>query len=520
MSFARDIGTVGSGTLISRLLGFVRDAGIAALLGVGPLSEAFFAVMQIINVFRRLLAEGALNGAFVPIWLRLRAVQGEASAHGFTRRCLLVTICITGLVTLAIAASSDVIAGAVAPGFQEDERGLAALLLTIASPYVLFAGGAAVFAAALNAERRVGAAAIGTVLFNAILVAVVAALFVARIDPFEGTLVLAAATGMAAAIQLGFIGAAWLAAGKRGPRVAPPAYGAVGMFFARALPGLLSAALPQMKLVAVTAVVSSSGPAVAWLYYANRLYGLPLGIVSVAAAATVVPRMAASVHAKQGTDFAGTQSRALELSFGLALPAAVALGLLAAPVCAVLFERGAFTAGDTAAVATALIGMSGGLPAHALEKVFAAASFAHEDTGTPMLTAVFGLLVAAGAALILFPDYGLAGAAAAIAVSAWASAALLGTIVARRGWLRIDGTARRRLPRMALAVAGMVASLAVARMLMPEAESLITRVLSLAAFIAVGLLSYVAALPVLGVVRLSEIVAMIKGDTQNKFRSH
>jgi putative peptidoglycan lipid II flippase len=512
MSLARDIGTVGSGTLISRLLGFARDAVIAALLGVGPLSEAFFAVMQIINVFRRLLAEGAFNSAFVPIWLRLRAERGEASAHGFTRRSLLVMFCIAGLVTLAIATFSDAFIAVVAPGFPDEQREFAALLLTITAPYVLFAGLAAVFAAALNAERRVAAAAIAAALFNGVLVAVVTVLFLARIDPFAGTLALAGAIGAAAALQLAFIAAAWLAAGRRRPGNVARAPAVVRMFFARALPGLMSAGLPQLKLIAVTAVVSSSAPAVAWLYYANRLYGLPLGVVSVAAAAAVVPRMAASLHAGQGADVAGAQSRALELSLGLALPAAAGLGLLAAPVCAVLFERGAFTASDTAAVATALIGMSGGLPAHALEKVFAAASFAREDTATPMMTALFGLLGAAGAALMLFPRYGLAGAAAAIAVSAWASAALLGALLARRGWLRIDGTIRRRLPRIALAVASMVATLAAARVVMPEAETMATRILALAALVALGVLSYAAALHILGVARLGEIIAAIKSE--------
>src|SRR6476660_3959633 len=152
MSLARDITTVGSGTLASRLLAYARDAWIAALLGAGPSSETLFAVLQVVNFFRRLLSEGALNGAFVPIWLRLRGGKGgTASADGFTWRVLLVMLCVSGIVTLLTVFLGRHVVTAIAPGFDDAQQSFAAFLLFMASPYIVLAGLVAVIAAALSA---------------------------------------------------------------------------------------------------------------------------------------------------------------------------------------------------------------------------------------------------------------------------------------------------------------------------------------------------------------------------------
>src|SRR5690606_25088155 len=144
MALARNVATVGGGTLVSRVLAYARDAGIAALLGAGPFSEALFAVMQLINFFRRLLAEGALDGAFVPLWLDLRAgPDGVAAADRFTRRALFAAFCGAGVVALLTVVAAPWLVRALAPGFDEARHGLAVLLLSIAAPYVVLAGMAA-----------------------------------------------------------------------------------------------------------------------------------------------------------------------------------------------------------------------------------------------------------------------------------------------------------------------------------------------------------------------------------------
>ena len=518
MSLARDVTTVGGGTLVSRLLAFFRDAWIAALLGAGPVSEAFFAVLQVVNFFRRLLAEGALNSAFVPIWLKLRAGDdGQANADRFTLRSLLAMFCITGAVTLLVIVLGYFVVVAIAPGFDDTRKGVAWLLLQIVAPYILLAGLVAVIAAALSGEGRVGAVAIGTISFNVVMLAALAVTYEANIGGFEIGIWLAFAIVVAGLAQVVIAAAAWLTSGKRlaRPRLRVPDQ--TRTFFSRAVPGLIAAGIPQLKLIAAAAVASSSPAAVSWLYYANRLYELPLGIASIAIAAVIVPHIAASLRSGEA-DVAGAQSRAFEIALGLALPAATGFAVLAGPIAGGLFERGAFGPGDTAAVAAALAAICAGLPGHVLEKVFGAISFAHEDTHTPMLAALAGLAAAIIGAVLLFPLYGHVGVAAAIAISGWVGASLLGAILYARGWLRLDAIARRRLPRILLATVGMgaivMSGTIAGQALWPAlASSSLGRLGLLAVLVALGVAVYLVTLQLLGVAKLKDLMSAARVKT-------
>jgi len=517
MSLARDITTVGGGTLLSRLLAFVRDAGIAALLGSGPFSEAFFAVLQVVNFFRRLLAEGALNSAFVPIWLTLRqAEDGAANADKFTKRALLAIGCITGIVVLLAIVFAPFVIAAIAPGFDAARQEIASFYLMLVAPYVVLAGLVAVIAAALNAEGRVGAVTVSTVMFNLVLVLALLVVFDSYIGQLEFSLWLCVAIVAAGLCQLLITGVTWLATGKRWRRVSLRVPDQTKAFFKRALPGLIAAGIPQLKLIAAAAIVSSSPAALSWLYYANRLYELPLGVASIAIAAVIVPRIAASIGSGDTDAFAAVQSRAYEIALGLALPAAAGFALLATPIAGGLFERGAFGANDTAAVAAALAAICAGLPGHVLEKVFGAVSFAHDDTHTPMLAALTGLAAAILGALLLFPHYGHVGVAAAIALSGWVGATLLGLILYRRGWLRLDASGWRRLPRILLATAIMGAvvgyALTTGHALFPAlAASSLGRLGLLIVLVTLGVAVYLGALQWLGVAKLKDIIASVRG---------
>ena len=507
MSLARDITTVGGGTLMSRLLAYVRDAWIAALLGAGPYSETLFAVLQVVNFFRRLLSEGALNSAFVPIWTRLHG-DDAANANRFTWRVLLRMFCVAGSIALFAVFFGHSVIAVVAPGFDDALRSFSAFLLFMTAPYILLAGLVAVIAAALSAEGRVSIVAVTTVLFNlTILLALV--LLPEPIERYQITFWIALAVSAAGMVQLLAAATVWLMTGTRWRRVRSPARDQAGAFFGRALPGLIATSIPQLKLIAATAIVSASPAAVSWLYYANRLYELPLGVASIVAAAVIVPRIAGTVHARNESRFASAQSRAYEIAIGLALPAAAGFALLAEPIARGLFERGAFGAQDTAAVAAALIAICAGLPGHVLEKVFGAVSFAHEDTRTPMLAALTGLGAAIVGGVLLFPRFGYVGVAAAIAASGWVGAGLLGVLVFRRGWLRVDADARRRLPRIGLATLVMAAAVGYANhVLSAGAASSTARLAILAALVAFGVAVYFAALRLLGVVTLKELAAL------------
>jgi putative peptidoglycan lipid II flippase len=513
MALARDVTTVGGGTLVSRLLAYARDAGIAAMLGATPFSEAFFAVLQVINFFRRLLAEGALNSAFVPIWLRLRQGEdGVAGADRLTRQSLVAMLCIAGVVTMLAIGFAYFLIVAVAPGFDEPRREVAAFYLPIAAPYIVLAGLVAVISAALNAEGRVVAVTICTIIFNLVLVLAVALAF-GQLHPFLVGVWLAAAITVAGVIQFVFIAAAWLWTGKRWRRAHARNSGEVQSLFKRAAPGLIAAGIPQLKLIAASAVASSAPAAVSWLYYANRLYELPLGVASVAIASVLGPRIAASVLGRDAAAAGVAQSRAFEIALGLALPAAAAFALMAEPIAGALFQHGAFGPRDTAAVAGALAAISAGLPGHVLEKVLGAVSFAHEDTRTPMLAALAGLATAIVGALLLFPHYGHVGVAAAIGLSGWVGAALLATMLSRRRWLHLDRDSRRRIPRIIVATLVMAIAIVLAEHGLPALFGVATfglaRVLLLTVLVAIGFAVYLVMIQAFGVARLRDIMAAI-----------
>jgi putative peptidoglycan lipid II flippase len=516
MSLTRDITTVGGGTLMSRLLAYLRDAWIAALLGAGSHSEAFFAVLQVVNFFRRLLSEGAINSAFVPIWLKLRGGEdGAANADRFTRRVLLTMFCIAGIIALLVVFFAPVVVTIIAPGFDRWRRSLAAFLLFMVAPYIVVVGLVAVIAAALNAEGRVGAVAVSTIVFNLVMVLALVALPNEDIEQFYATSWLAFAVSAAGLIQLILTAAVWLSTGRRWQRARAYTAGQTETFFKRVLPGLIASGIPQLKLIAATAIASASPAAVSWLYYANRLYELPLGVASVAIAAVIVPRIAASVHADDKAALAVAQSRAYEIAAGLALPAATGLALLAQQIAGGLFQHGAFGPQDTAAVAGALMAICIGLPGHVLEKVFGAVSFAHEDTHTPMLAALTGLTAAIVGGVLLFPRFGHVGVAAAIGISGWVGALLLYFILNRRGWLRLDAQARRRLPRIATATVVMAGAVAYAsHALWPEGlSSSLGRLAILAALVTLGIVIYLASLQLLGVMKLKDMAAAVHHRT-------
>ena len=528
MSLARDVTTVGSATLGSRLLGFARDMGIAALLGAGVFSDAFFAILQIANFFRRLLAEGALNAAFVPLWSRIKQIEGRAGANRFFQQVFNAMLLVGGVLGAGALWFAPALIGVLSPGFDGERHALATEYLRIVAPYLALTGIVAVLAAALNAQGRMVATGLGAVAFNVVLLLALAWIAgFGMTQPSAVGAILAYAILLAGIAQLIVTGAGFLhlrrstssagTADTGSRQEAPPWFrGCIRFspdtrrFFVLAVPGLVAAGVPQLKLIAGAMVASSSQAAVSWLYYANRLYELPLGVISIAMASVLVSAIAASVRSGNS---AAAQSRGVEIAIGLALPSAVGFAVLAEPIAAALFERGAFGPRDTAAVAAALAAICAGLPGHALEKVFGAVSFAHEDTRTPMLAALVGLASAVIGSLALFPRYGHVGVAAAIAISGWVGAMILGTILQRRGWLRLDRDAARRLPRIVLAAAVMGLSiLAALALLAPlfNASGSLARIAVLVVLVAIGLVTYLASLDVLGTARIRDLLAALR----------
>src|ERR1700744_5374186 len=441
--------TVSSGTLASRLLGFVRDAMIAALLGAGPVADAFLVAFQLVNVVRRLLSEGALNAALVPAWLRVRDAGGPAGAAAFAGRVL-------GTVSAALVAASVVIGlimplviGILAPGFV----GQAALQFAVDDarlmlPYLAFAGPVTVMMALLNAQGRFALTAFSPLLFNLALIGMMIVLLAAQPDGIDAALAIAATVGIAGLLQL-------LVLAMRGAGAATPLRvsfdGEMRNFFGKAIPGMVASAGPQWLVVGGAVIAAASPSAVSWLYFANRLIELPLGIVGVALGTVLVPELTRALRQDDRTTMAHAESRGLELGVGLALPATLGLIALTEPVVRMLFEHGLFTAADSIGTANALVWLALGLPAHVLAKSLSPAFFAREDTMTPLWATLKGAAVAIIAAFVLGRLFGAGGIAAAIAMGAWSSALSLIRRGAATFGFSIDNDARRRLPRIVLA---------------------------------------------------------------------
>jgi putative peptidoglycan lipid II flippase len=443
--------TVSSGTLASRLLGFLRDSMIAALLGTGPIADAFLVAFQLINVIRRLLTEGALNAALVPVWLRLRETEGEAAAGRFAGRVLGTTSVLLLAGTVLIGLLMPFVITALAPGFSGAETlryavDDARLML----PYLAFAGPATVLLALSSARGRFFLTAFSPLLFNIALIAVMLALILAGGDAGTVALALASTVGIAGLLQL-----LVLAMRRSGESSATPLRFAFDAdmrgFLAHAVPGMVASSGAQLLAVGGAIIASSSPSAVSWLYFANRLIELPLGIVGVAMGTVLVPELTRAVRSGGRSAIAQAESRALELAVGLALPATLGLMALSEPIVRLLFQHGAFTTADTSATSHALIWLALALPAHVLVKALSPPFFAREDTLGPLSATLTGFVVAIIAAVLLGHLFGASGIAGGIAAGAWSSASSLIRRGGKTFGFSLDATARHRLPRIAAA---------------------------------------------------------------------
>jgi len=258
-------------------------------------------------------------------------------------------------------------------------------------------------------------------------------------------------------------------------------------------PGTLGAGVTQLNLLISTALASLlPGGSVSYLYYADRLNQLPLGVVGIAVGTAILPPLSRQLRLGHAADAVATQNRGVELALLLTLPAAVALALLATPILAVLFQRGAFSPADTAATAAALAAYAAGLPAFVLVKVLAPAFFARHDTATPVKVAIAAMAANLCLTLILMQFLAHVGIALATTVAGWVNALTLLGLLLRRGHFRFDSRTRRNLPRVGIAALGMGAVLALSRIVLDPALAgpSLVRVGALTALVAAGLAAF------------------------------
>lgn len=512
MSITRHVMVVGVATLASRVLGFVRDVAIAGLFGAGPQADAFVIAFQFNNLVRRLLTEGALNSAFIPLYLRRRADKGDDAAGVFAGQVIGTMTLVLIVLAIVLALIMPLLMFVLAPGFADNPTrfSLAVEIARLMLPYLVLAGPVAVLMGVLNANHRYSAAATATVLFNVVVLAAIAIVVAMQSgDSDRSAWIVALSIAFAGVCQLALVGIAiW--AGRQ--NVALPGLlprGDARTFAALAIPGLIASGIPQLTTIVGAMIVSDAPGAVSFLYYANRLVELPLGIVGIAVGTVMTPTLSQAFRGDDHDFGVRALRHGLEMSAGLALPAAIALAILAWPIVHILFERGAFTAADSDATAQLLAALACGLPGHVLVKALSPVFFARQDTRSPMIAVIAGLIVAIVVGVALMLAIGPVGVAAAIALSGWISAMLLWLLAFRGGLLPSQTIAWQRLALILLAASLMgIAVRTTASQLdlytMHDTSRLMYAV-QLASIIAFGLAFYLVCLWLFRVVRPADL---------------
>jgi putative peptidoglycan lipid II flippase len=516
----RHLLTVSCGTLVSRLLGFIRDSLIAALLGAGPIADAFLVAFQFINVARRSLTEGALNAALVPGYLRLRETEGQVAAAAFAGRVLgSVSVILIGIAAVLFIAMPLVIS-LLAPGFLgRDTLQLAVNDARLMMPYFAFVGPVTVMMGVLNAEHRFMLTAISPVLFNLTLITVLVVLLIWRHDPMFSATIIAGAVGVGGLLQTLIL----IQRRPGRPGVATPVRISfdpqIRGFYRKGIPGMIANACPQFLIVGGAIIASASPAAVSWLYFANRLIELPLGMVGVAMGAVLMPELTRAIQSRDHAALEHAESRAVELAAGLAIPATLALIVLNQPIIRVLFEHGAFTVEDTQATGQALALLATGLPAHVLIKILSAAFFARDDTKTPLIASLSGIVVAVLIGLFMHRGLGASGVAIGISVGAWFCAAVLSWRGATTFGFSFDAIAQRRLPRIMACAAIMAATLFTSDMFVSpvmQNANFTAQLTILGGLVAAGISLYGLLLDLLGVVSWGEALIDFRDRDQGK----
>ena len=498
--------TVGMWTMASRILGFARDMLIAAILGTGPIADAFFVALRLPNLFRRLFGEGAFNAAFVPSISQILHTEGMEAATSFAEEATAVMVFWLGTITLLGEIFMPWVLLVLAPGFSGNQGKflLAVSLTRIMFPYLFFVCLTALFSGVLNAMSRFAAAAAAPLLFN-----VFSIVFMLGLTPYVKNAGYALAWGVTVSgvAQLLLLIFAMRRAGMRmhlpKPRLTPRML----KLFRRMAPALVSAGVTQLN-VSIDIIIGTLLPAgsVSILYYADRVNQLPLGVIGTAAGTALLPVIARQIALGENENALATSNRAVESVLILTLPAAIGLSVAARPVIELLFVRGQFTLHEAALTSHSLAAFAIGLPLFALIKVLTPGFFARGDTVTPLKIGIAAVVLNLGMNLVFMHPLKAVGPALATSLASAFNAATLGFILHRRGFFALDAPARRRLPRILLAGAAMAAAIWGTEHLLPPGK---THILDFLALTLAGGAAYLGCGILLHAFDLTELRAML-----------
>ena len=502
MNLLKSLAAVSSITMISRVLGFVRDTILARIFGAGVATDAFFIAFKLPNLLRRIFAEGAFSQAFVPILAEYKTQQGEEATRTFLAYVAGLLTLVLALVTLLGMLAAPWIVWVSAPGFaDEPERfALTVDLLRVTFPYILLISLSSLLGAVLNTWNRFSVPAFVPTLLNVSMI-----IFTVWLSPYFDPPIMA-------------LGWAVLVGGLAQFLWQLPALKQVGMLVLPRLslrdtgvwrvlrqmgPAIFGVSVGQISLIINTIFASFLvAGSVSWMYYADRLMELPSGVLGVALGTILLPALAKTYASADRADYSKLLDWGLRLCFLLVLPCTLALAIIAEPLIVSLFQYGKFTAHDSAMTQQALVAYSVGLLALILVKILAPGFYAQQDIKTPVRIAIVSLLAtqAMNALFIFVIDLRHAGLALSISLAACLNAGLLYWQLRRKGiYLPQPGWAKF-LAKLVLAVLVMAAVLLALMHYMPawEEGGMPLRLLRLGVLVAAGASAYFAVLALLG----------------------
>ena len=423
MNIIKSTGTFGFYTIISRILGYLRDVLIAIFLGTSFLADAFFVAFRIPNTFRRLFAEGTFNAAFIPSYTS-ELTKGKLKSNQFANE--IFNLLFLGLLSMVFVAEifMPYVVSFIAPGFVENSSKIliATELTRITFPFLLFVSLASFFAAILNSHNKFAAASAAPIILNIILIGVL--LFGKYLDD-EIIYYLSYGVSIAGFLQLIFL-----------YRYVKNYYSLklnfkikinkkVKTFFKKLLPSIFSSGVTQINILVGTIIASFQASAVSYLYYADRIYQINLAIAGIAIGVVILPQLSKHVYLNKKNKILQIQNKALELSMFLSLPASVALLVGSEEIISALFGYGSFNSEAVSNSAKALYYFGLGLPAFALIKVFSTFFFANNDTKTPFYVSLISVFLNILISVYYFKSIGFIIIPIATTISSWFNATIL-----------------------------------------------------------------------------------------------
>ena len=421
MNLIKSTGTFSFFTIISRLLGYLRDILIAIFLGTGPLADAFFVAFRIPNTFRRLFSEGTFNAAFVPSY---SSIANKNRSKDFANNIFNILIFGLFFLVLMIQIFMPFFVFLIAPGFegQHEKMELAITLTRITFPFLIFISLASFFSAILNSHNKFAAASAAPIILNILLIGV---LFFGKLLNDHLVYYLSYAVTISGILQ--FIFLYFFVKKYFSPKLklAIKIDNKIKNFFKKLLPSIFSSGVTQINILVGTIIASFQASAVSYLYYADRIYQINLAIAGIAIGTVILPQLSKYVKNNKKDKVTLIQNKALELSLFLSIPATIALLIASEEIISSLFGYGSFSEEGVKNSARALYYFAIGLPAFSLIKVFSTFFFARHNTKIPFYISLASVLLNIFISIIFFKEIGFLIIPIATSISSWFNAIFL-----------------------------------------------------------------------------------------------